>query len=345
MAAALLALGLAGCEEAAPAQDESGLVGEGGDAAVRGVADASAPVPGLDAATPVPDAGGGGAGGAGGGGAGGAGGGGAGGANDGGAIDGGALFRQRCAPCHGPDGSGGPVNPNSIRGSTNIAPTVRAGRGVMPAFPDLTDEEIAAIEAFLSDDAGGAGGAGGGAPPQPLDWRQTFATVCASCHGMAGEGTESAPPIQRPVPGFARYVIRNGRAPTGYPAAMPSFSADALSDADLDSLVDWLGSFPKPADGEGLYRMFCGNCHGPGGSGGRVRERITDELDEVREQVRDGEGGTRYADRTEYMPSWSRDELTDGEVDRIVEYLGGQPGGGGDDDHDDEDHDDEADED
>ncbi len=191
--------------------------------------------------------------------------------------------------------------------------------------------------AWLGGDGADAGGGGGHArggtdePPPPLDWRTTFTTVCASCHGAEAEGTAAAPQIRRPVAGFAEWVIRNGREPTGFPAAMPSFSAEVLPESALDGLIEWLRSFPKPADGEGLYEMYCRNCHGAGGDGGRVGVRITDELDDVHEQVREGEGGDRYGDQGEYMPAWSRDELTDADLDRIVEYLGDQPGGDDDD--------------
>lgn len=71
-------------------------------------------------------------------------------------IDGAALYGQRCASCHGGDGSGG-IGPRLAGGRAlaqfpdpqdQIA-VVTNGRGGMPGFGGrLTDEQIAAIVAY-----------------------------------------------------------------------------------------------------------------------------------------------------------------------------------------------------
>ncbi len=70
-----------------------------------------------------------------------------------GGVDGAALFGQRCAGCHGGDGSGG-IGPRLAAGRVvanypdpqdQIA-VVTNGRGGMPAFAErLSPEEIAAV--------------------------------------------------------------------------------------------------------------------------------------------------------------------------------------------------------
>ncbi|MCA9252371.1 MAG: c-type cytochrome [Phycisphaerales bacterium] len=62
-----------------------------------------------------------------------------------------AKFAANCSVCHGADGSGGAVVAGSIRGSdgddVNGAFTTVAGHPT----PDLSDEDIADIVAFLAD--------------------------------------------------------------------------------------------------------------------------------------------------------------------------------------------------
>jgi len=44
-----------------------------------------------------------------------------------------------------------------------------------------------------------------------------------------------------------------------------------LSNAQLGIIADYLaagGNGPRPADGAGLYYIFCETCHGPNGRGG-----------------------------------------------------------------------------
>jgi mono/diheme cytochrome c family protein len=228
-----------------------------------------------------------------------------------------ALFRQNCAICHGPDGSGGPVWARSIRNMTGIAVQVRNGGGGMPAFPAMTDEQITAIELFLSD-AQAPPPADAGPPPPPPTGREVFALVCASCHGDDGEGTANGPQIESPVVGYATWVVRNGRARTRYPNPMVAYPEAAVSADQLTEILTWLRSFPKPQTGEGLYTRFCGNCHGPQGRGGRT-EGIGGNLGDIRERVRRGHGGSNYA--SEYMPAWGPDELSDNDLALIAQYL------------------------
>lgn len=296
------------------------------------------------------------------------------------------LFLQNCARCHGDDATGGDLFPGSIQGKKGLHLTVREGRGGMPPFPDLSENEIESIELWLGtfdvglENAGGEdlflfycagchgadalGGAtfdgsiqgyhpifpvvrnGLGQMPAiditdaQIDSIQTFLAslsvdlslvdgleyfghVCASCHGSVGEGTPRGPELRSPVREYAEWIIRSGR--TGNPIftrTMPSFDADSLSETQMTEILDWLAAAPKPFDGESLYNRFCSTCHGFDGHGGVVDVRIDDkDIGTILGQVREGNGGTQYFRRTEYMPSWSPSELSDEEVRRIAEWI------------------------
>lgn len=173
------------------------------------------------------------------------------------------------------------------------------------------------------------------APAEPIEAPpgEAFLANCASCHGEGGEGTGAAPQIQNPVRGYATYVIRNGRGrEMGYVDAMTAFDRAILDDAALTEILDMLASAPKPTTGDGLYTRFCGNCHGASAQGGRVGKDITREHDELAEAVREGHHTGAYGDRTEYMPAWSRTEISDAELALIGGYLATLPAGPDDDD-------------
>ena len=122
-----------------------------------------------------------------------------------------ARFAASCIGCHGADGSGGAVVPDSIRGASSdeVAAVLANGNtNGMPAFPDLV-AYAADIAAFLGDtgtgsgsgsgsptDGGGdSGTGGGGATPGTTTGADAYGAHCASCHGADGSGTAIAPEI------------------------------------------------------------------------------------------------------------------------------------------------------
>ncbi|ROR34404.1 c-type cytochrome [Inmirania thermothiophila] len=174
------------------------------------------------------------------------------------APDGAALYGRHCAACHGDDGSGGvgvPLAlPDFLATMTDryLAETVRRGRPgrVMPAFPELSEEEVAAIVAHVRRL--------GGVPapryaPRPARGDAARGARLYARHGAAGEGGRGtgvafARPRDLPVvppalanPGFAasvsdeelRATLLRGRRGTPMPAA-----ADlGLSGEDVEDLV------------------------------------------------------------------------------------------------------------
>jgi len=64
------------------------------------------------------------------------------------------LYRERCLPCHGEDGRGGPdgvnlVGRHVLDRAAEFAETVRTQRGRMPAFVETTDGEVADLLTYL----------------------------------------------------------------------------------------------------------------------------------------------------------------------------------------------------
>jgi ubiquinol-cytochrome c reductase cytochrome c subunit len=174
----------------------------------------------------------------------------------------------------------------------------------------------------------------GGAPVEPTA-AQLFAVHCALCHGIDAEGGELGPQIRNPVDGLASWVIRNGRDDMPFAMRMAPLPVEVVSDDELAAILEHLESFEIPSDGEGLYLRFCGNCHGADGLGGRVGVDVVHEaaedVDEIVEAVRDGAGGTDLGARTEYMPAWSADAITDDEIAAIAAWLATLPPTRGDD--------------
>jgi mono/diheme cytochrome c family protein len=169
---------------------------------------------------------------------------------------------------------------------------------------------------------GGEGGMGGGEAP---DGEALFLSSCSACHGPEGDGTVTAPQIQSPVWGYATFVVRNGRSDMpNFAAAMPAYDEAALTAEELDAVLAYLGDAPAPANGEGLYTRYCGNCHGPDARGGRTgRNLLGEDLGDFTSLIRRGHGGANYGLAGSYMPAWDDTEITADEIELIHTYVSG----------------------
>lgn len=180
-------------------------------------------------------------------------------------VAGKGLFAVNCATCHQPEGQGQPGlapgvrNPDflSLVDDGFIIRTVRLGRvgTAMVPRPDLSDEAVADIIAFLRSVDGGA------APQATAEGLQAmgdvqiggiyFGAYCGVCHGARGGGYMTG----RVGPGiglkgflstaddrFIRQTVRNGRAGT----SMPSFQ-DYLRDQEIDHIIAYLRSLDNQA--------------------------------------------------------------------------------------------------
>lgn len=155
--------------------------------------------------------------------------------------------------------------------------------------------------------------------------------TCSSCHGEQGQGLEFlAPEIRHTPKDYATRIVRGGRLDTmGKPTAMldfpstPSATRTVVSDPDLTAILGWLDELPRPTTGKGLYRDFCGNCHGPSTpTGGAVGVAIVGKAASlVTMKVRAGVGSD-ITMRGAFMPQFAPTLLTDAELALIQSFIG-----------------------
>ena len=184
----------------------------------------------------------------------------------------------------------------------------------------------------------------GGKSPRELG-AELFAGNCSSCHGSRGQG------ISRPRPNTGAgditgqgpdlrgvgalapdFYLRTGRMPLGSPDEVPKRHPPFFSDREIraiDAYVASLGkgpSIPRPhprpgsqdlAQGLHLFTEHCAGCHQVVGEGGYVTDTAVPVLQhatprEVAEAVRVG---------PYLMPRFSKQDLSDRELDAIVAYV------------------------
>jgi len=109
-----------------------------------------------------------------------------------------ALYLQNCAACHNPDRSGG-LGPNLVNlasrmSAAQIRTMIGEGKGQMPSFHQLSNDDIDLLVSFLSApgaEGGGGFGRGGGPtifPPGPIVESGPAAVRPASAAGRGGRG-------------------------------------------------------------------------------------------------------------------------------------------------------------
>jgi mono/diheme cytochrome c family protein len=159
---------------------------------------------------------------------------------------------------------------------------------------------------------------------EEMTGQELYTSFCSACHGPEGEGTNIAYELHHPHDEFTRWVVRNGRMSIEFAnQTMPQFTADVLSDAELDRIIEYLDGFPQPTTPEGLYLDYCRNCHGIDAAGGVVNAPLMNSpIQDYIENVRQGRGGTNYGARAVYMPARTADELSDAEIQEIFDYVG-----------------------
>jgi ubiquinol-cytochrome c reductase cytochrome c subunit len=176
----------------------------------------------------------------------------------GGGTTGPDLYASNCQSCHGTDARGVSGKPN-IRCNAAIHDVVVSGKGTgtdaMPAFTNLSDAQIALIQAYLSQLCTASG-------RTPDD---VFGANCATCHGTDARGTATGPEIR-----CRKSILSTVRS--GVTTVMPAFASSALSDTDVSAILGYLEGLctadaaAMPAD---LYLSNCATCHGTQAHGGR----------------------------------------------------------------------------
>ena len=92
---------------------------------------------------------------------------------------------------------------------------------------------------------------------------EVYKKECAVCHGEEGEGTERGYPLRFVKWRFAELVTRRGREyPPEFEIDMPAYDEEIVSNQQMNEMLNYLYSFPKPETGKELYFYYCQNCHG-----------------------------------------------------------------------------------
>jgi cytochrome c oxidase cbb3-type subunit 3 len=138
--------------------------------------------------------------------------------------------------------------------------------------------------------------------PVAMQGRQTFASTCASCHGLDGRGGERAPNIaespkvQRLSDTQIAHIIENGIPGTG----MPAFHS--LESSNIKTVVTYLRTLQgakkpvklpgDPTRGETIFfgKAGCSSCHMVAGRGGFIASDLsgyarTHDVEQIRNAI------------------------------------------------------------
>jgi ubiquinol-cytochrome c reductase cytochrome c subunit len=114
-----------------------------------------------------------------------------------------------------------------------------------------------------------------------------FQANCASCHGLAAEGTENAPTLIGVGAAAVDFQVGTGRMPMAVSGPQAEEKPPQFTDEQVAALATYVASLaPGPAipdarylDGKGdltvgaeLFRINCAMCHNVAGAGGALTE-------------------------------------------------------------------------
>jgi mono/diheme cytochrome c family protein len=149
----------------------------------------------------------------------------------------------------------------------------------MPAFPDLSDQDVSDIQGHLLTLC----------PTDEATGEALYASNCAGCHG-ADAGGAAGPSVRCAT--RVSQAVRTGRG-----AVMPAFPMTTMPDVEVDRVVAYLDAqctaAGRPA--ADLYAGNCSTCHGATAGGGRSALGVRGPnirctgLGDYREKVREGD--------------------------------------------------------
>ncbi|HEX2874458.1 MAG TPA: c-type cytochrome [Polyangiaceae bacterium] len=158
-------------------------------------------------------------------------------------TDGKGLYDFNCKSCHGEQGVGGPLAPETVHPVREYGTwVVRNGRPLIAPWPKameklgtdkLSDAQLNLIWDYLDQ------------PPQPTTGAALYADYCANCHGADGKGG----PATRPLANEGKNVlklVREGHNIGKYAMrhdAMPQFSTMRITDPELDLILAHVNTF------------------------------------------------------------------------------------------------------
>lgn len=183
-----------------------------------------------------------------------------------------ALYASNCAACHGP----------SIQApaETNLHEIITQGRHEgMPAWSsDLTTDQVDALAGFILSPGGS----------------RIFTEQCGACH--------EAPDLVAGDPAKLRGALEQGSDfPPHASLDLPTWR-ETLQPEDQTALLNFLAA----PDGQRLFAIYCGACHGRSVSYSESRASLRDLI---------SRGGLHLE-----MPPW-RERLTDSEIQSLAAYV------------------------
>jgi quinoprotein glucose dehydrogenase len=158
-----------------------------------------------------------------------------------------SIYQNRCSICHGIDRAGSPpsfpslVDVGQRLSDAQIANTLHQGKGRMPAFPDLKDDDITALIRYLT------------AKPDNASPREMVAAK------PEGAGEEEGHTVPYQFTGYRKFLD-----PDGYPAIQPPWGTLNAIDLNTGKYL-WkipLGEYPELA-AKGMRNTGSENYGGP----------------------------------------------------------------------------------
>jgi mono/diheme cytochrome c family protein len=261
---------------------------------------------------------------------------------------GGATYALECATCHGDQGMGGigPIlsSPDLLSAATDryLIQTITTGRRntAMPSWSHFNAQQIADLLLFLrswqpeASPANHRRAEGG----DVAAGSQTFASICARCHGIYGEGgigpaILNSDFLDAASDAFLLQTLERGRQHSpmfglGITPGRVSSDLVAFMRSMRDSVLDFIppgASLGQPKQGQALYSTLCSDCHGKYGEGRKAPALNNEEFLNAATNgfllstISLGRSGTP-------MPAWGRQSpshrvLTTGERQDIVAFI------------------------
>ncbi len=179
------------------------------------------------------------------------------------------LYKQNCMICHQADAIGKPGMAPSLTNKELLAnasdkffkETIRDGRpGTgMPPFAHLNQDNIKAIIAYLRSHTEEPNRAAEidtqpDAHGDPRPGKQWFAQICATCHGVKGDGYIAGGTgtaigkegfLGKVSDGFIRTTIKEGRSNTRMLGFQGPAGIANLSDQEIDDSITYLRTLQK----------------------------------------------------------------------------------------------------
>jgi quinoprotein glucose dehydrogenase len=161
------------------------------------------------------------------------------------------VYQSQCSMCHGLTRGGSPPAIPSLRGiegiltDPEIAATIRQGRGRMPSFNSLKDNEVQAVVDYLTR-----------VPQQQQYRRPTAGAGTASKAGEDSSGVNDMP--------YVTIAFRRFLDPEGYPATAPPWGTLSAIDMNTGKYL-WeipFGTYPELA-AKGMANTGSDNYGGP----------------------------------------------------------------------------------